>query len=678
MAAANAAPDSTDLADQTDALIAGSYLVDFSAELPAAGGGQQAFAVADRRGGRTGLMAVAVRPEAPVRAHMINLLLPQAVAGVLSPVAQGAARSRGGSPGWFVICEAPPGPCLWLPPFAPIRPWSEGDLLERVLRPAAHALEQLQARHVTHRAIRPDNLFRAGPRDPVTLGAAWAAPPASLQAAIYEPPYVASCVAGGRGDGSIADDVYALGVTLLVLASGRLPLTGLNTVEVVRRKLELGSFAALAGEERLPPAIADLVRGMLAEDPEHRPPPTLLADPMAARTRRVAARPPRRAQRPLEIGQQTVWTARTLAYAMADEPDQAVRLLRGGGVDRWIRRSLGDSVLATRLEEAVRLQGAEAATENRRADSMLTMRAVAVLDPLAPLCWRGIALWPDGLGPILAGADAPGALDLSEPLQQMLEAEAFTAWGNVRPERCDPSLLRLDAHQHRTLLRLRGWGGGLPRLRYLLNPLLPCRSKMLAGRFVVRLADLLPALEDVARTNRQRHQGEGGIVDRDLAAFIAARHEARIERELIALADANKPEVAALVQLRLLAGLQAQANGRPVPALAAWLEQQVARALSVWRSRQRRERMQAALTEMSTAGRLGAMLAVLEDSATQLTDQRELQEAKARICEIDARIAAIEDGADLRQEAARRIGQEIVAGIGAVALTVAVVAACIP
>ena len=32
------------------------------------------------------------------------------------------------------------------------------------------------------------------------------------------------------------------------------------------------------------------------------------------------------------------------------------------------------------------------------------MRAVAVLDPLAPMCWDGLILWPDAIGTALAAA----------------------------------------------------------------------------------------------------------------------------------------------------------------------------------------------------------------------------------------------------------------------------------
>ena len=56
--------------------------------------------------------------------------------------------------------------------------------------------------------------------------------------------------------------------------------------------------------------------------------PTLLLDPASARGRRVAARPPRRAQRPITVAGGEVWDARSLAYALAVESEQGLNALR--------------------------------------------------------------------------------------------------------------------------------------------------------------------------------------------------------------------------------------------------------------------------------------------------------------------------------------------------------------
>jgi hypothetical protein len=652
-------------------LIAGTYGVDVARPLAGAGGGLPAFAVTDRLAGRSGLMAVQSTPGAPPRAMALNALAGWSEDGLLAPLAHGPGQGARGEAAWFVVSAAPPGPSL----AAALRPWSEPELLEFVLRPAAAVLAALDLHRVTHRAIRIDNIFRNGTAAPVVLGTAWSAPPALHQPALFEPPYSAMCLPSGRGDGTIADDVYALGVTLVVLALGRLPLEGLDPVAILRRKLSLGSYAALVGDERLPPAIGDLVRGMLAEDPEHRPPPMLLADPAAARARRVAARPPRRGQRPLELSGERVWDVRTLAHAVATDPDEGGRLLRSGTMDRWLRRNLGDPTMAARLEEVTRLHDADGLADSARADALMTMRAVAILDPLAPLCWRGVALWPDGLGPALASAHAMGgdAGDLlTERLGNMVACEAAGHWAMMRPERCDAIAVRLLARQRRVMVHLRGWGGGLARLRYALNPLLACASPIVAGRMVARLHDLLAALEAAAARPELRR---GQPVDREIAAFVAARNDQRFEAELVGMADNTAPEQAVLMQLRMLAGLQRRVDGRAVPGLAGWLAEQAAPTLAAWRNRPRREALERAVGEVARSGQLSPMAGLLDNGAARAADTRGFKAAGEAVQRIDAEIAALAAAAPARAEAARQIGHEVALGIAMMAVTVAVVAA---
>src|SRR5208282_3979757 len=143
---------------------------------------------------------------------------------------------------------------------------------------------------------------------------------------------------------------------------------------------------------------ADLLRGMLAEDPEHRPPPTLLLDAGAARSRRTAARPPHRAPQPIKVGELVCWHPRTLAHALATQPELGMQALKTGAVGQWLRRGLGDGALAVRLDEQLGAHGGGADGEPSEAEAKPLMRAVAILDPLAPMCWDGLILWPGAIG----------------------------------------------------------------------------------------------------------------------------------------------------------------------------------------------------------------------------------------------------------------------------------------
>jgi hypothetical protein len=649
-------------------LIGGLYSIDLGRRMDWAGGGLPAFAASGPAAGGMALMAVQATPRFPPRAAALGALTVP-LEGILGPLAHGPGKGVGGEAAYYVICPAPAGQPLG----APVRPWTEAVLLDQVLRPAAMALEQIQDLGVTHRAIRLDNVFHQ-PGQPVELGAAWSAPPALRQPALFEPPYSAMCIPSGRGDGTIADDVYALGVLLVVLALGRLPLDGQSDAAVIRRKLSMGSYAALAGDERLPPLIADLVRGMLAEDPEHRPHPSLLLSPVAARTRRVAARPAHRAQRPLVIGGTEAWDARTLAYALAAEPDPGGQALHGGAVVHWLRRGLGDSTLAARVDDAVRHRLAGAEDEQRSSAAAAgAMRAIALLDPLAPLVWRSIALWPDGIGTALADAQAGDQAVLGTMLE-MVSLEAAGGWESVRPEHSDTGLLRSAARSQRAWLLGRN-AGGLARLTYVLNPLLPCASPLLAGRWVARLADLPAALEAASGTvDRQKAAPlDGHAVD-----FIAARSERRLD--LQDAADAREAGATAefgTAQLRLLAHLQSRHHPAPLPGLAAWVAAQSKPLIAGWESRSRRTAISAHLLEIAQSGYLSPMLAVIEDPQGRNADSAAAQRAAEELARIDAELAEIASGGQARGEAAIRFGQEIAAGIGLTVLAAVLVAAAL-
>jgi len=640
-----------------ETLIAGRYAVSLAQPMPEAGGGPPCFAARDTRTGDTALIAIQVARDAPARAHPLHVLT-QPMDGLLTPLAHGAAPGPRGDAGYFVICPAPPGPPLT----GRLRPWPEAALISFALRPIALVLEKLAAHDLTHRAIRLNNVFEGRRGQPLVLGAAWAAPPALHQPALFEPPYSAMCHPAGRGNGRIADDVYALGVLLLVLALGHAPMAGMDDTAILRRKMELGSHAALVGDERLPALVADLLRGMLAEDPEHRPTPTLLLDPGVARSRRVAARPPRRAQRALPVGEIPVWDARTLAYALGTDSEQGIVALRSGTAVQWLRRSLGDAPLATRVDELVHHRLAESTGEEARSDADMLMRAVAAIDPLAPLCWHGVALWPDGLGPLLAAASADPAL--AGKLRDMIVAEAAGSWGTMRAERCDVPLLRLEARQNRAYLATPGLAGGPARVTYLLNPMLPCASPLLADRWITRLPDVPAAIEAAIAANPK-----AAPLDAQLAAFIGARGDGRMETGTNALTvDPQNP--VNLPELRLLAELQVRYHPRPLPALAAWIAGAAAPMVALWANRPRRRELTERLKALAAAGQLLPMLALLEDPPGRSADAAGERAAAAELNRIDAELLAIAASANERRNAATRFGQEIAAGAGLLALAV--------
>jgi hypothetical protein len=245
-------------------------------------------------------------------------------------------------------------------------------------------------------------------------------------------------------------------------------------------------------------------------------------------------------------------------------------------------------------------------------------------------------------------------------------------WATSRADRCDFAVLRVEARQQHSWLQQRGQGSGVPRLAYLLNPLMPCASPLMGGRWVSHLADLLPALEETAgRVDRRLTEP----IDAHIAAFVSARLERRMDKELSAQ-NGGVAGAACLAQLRLLAQLQSRLHSRPLPALAAWLAARAGPVLASWRNRERRAGVEQRLQALTQAGYLAPMLQALEDPAGRSADANEARKAAQQLARIDGELARIAGGAQGRAASAARLGQEIAAGFGLTALaTVLAVAA---
>jgi len=632
------------------------FSVDLARKLPDAGGGIDAWAARDAAKPEIDAMALLVARGAPLRADVLDSLQEQ-IDQLLTPLGHGHGPGPDGRPGYFLYCKAPAGP----PVSADARPWSEAALLTLVMRPIAQVLIVLESRGLTHRGIRLNNVFRGTTLPQVTLGAAWAEPPGMRQPALFEPPYSAACHPSGRGNGTIADDVYALGVLLICLALGRRPLERLDDNAITERKLSLGSYAALTNDEKLPPIIADLARNMLAEDPEHRPPPNLLLDPIAARGRRVAARPPRRAPRPLRIGSSHVWDARGLGFAISRDPDAGLQSVRTGDTMQWLRRSLGDASLAAKLEELQRTRASEGLAQDSRLDTWMLMRVVTQIDALAPMLWRGVSLWPDALGAVMA-AD-PAFPDIAA---EIATADVVTHWSLLRYDRPDAVRSRGDGQRQRTVLQQRGVLGGPIRLLYALNPLLPCGSPLLGDQWVVTLADLPRAVDAIVP-----RLGVGAEpFDPHILSFIAARAERRLDAEVNALNGRLSEGDRLTAVLRLLAALQARFWPNPMRATAAWIAARGAPLVELWKYRPKREEVAASLNALAAQGFLTPMLNLIADATTRSADEVGAEQAVQALRGIDLELAAIADGAEARAQYADRVGQEIVAGAGLAALAV--------
>ena len=143
-------------------------------------------------------------------------------------------------------------------------------IIDRILAPLEDGLRGLHRAGLAHRAIRPDNIyFRAQADGPAVLGECLSAPPGFDQPDAFEPIENAMASPAGRGEGTAASDMFALGVTILTLLSGSWP-DQKNISERLLQRIERGSYRVLAGRLRCSQDMEDLLAGLLYDDPSGR------------------------------------------------------------------------------------------------------------------------------------------------------------------------------------------------------------------------------------------------------------------------------------------------------------------------------------------------------------------------------------------------------------------------
>lgn len=565
-----------------------------------------------------------------------------------------------------LVLEKPVGRRLMNSLTEPTEPMPEEQLTRQVVQLVVGVLRELSGRGVTHGAIRPTNLFyRDLSSGTLMLGEGVSAPAGFGQPAVLETIERGMAMPAGRGHGTIADDLYSLGVTLLILLLGRNPVAALDDEALIQAKIERGSFPALVGQMRLPLGIGEVIRGLLVDDPKQRW--TLNDLDLWLSGRRLSPKQPqipRRGARPMEFQGQDYWYCRTLARAFARTPAAATTIIESGELDKWLRRSMGDEIRAEAVANAVQTasSGKGGATPER-----LVARVCMALDPPAPIRYRGRAVLPEGVGTALAAAFLRG--ESPQPVAEMIGNQLPMFWASVqtdfRPEFV-PLVQSFD--QLRTFLDRTAPGLGLERVLYESNPSLPCISPLVQSQHPVTPADVLRALEWKASGGERVKEP----IDRHIAAFLATRHKRTEEMLYSQISPAIDPTRRVIAMLTILADVQMRTSTEPLPHLCAWVLALLDPAVRRFHSRKKQEEVRRQADAAVQSGRLGDLLRIVDNPEALRRDKTDFETAQIAYREADAEIEKLRQTLDDRDSIIEGSGRQMAAIVSSLVSTLLV------
>ncbi|MGE3333337.1 MAG: protein kinase family protein [Rhodospirillaceae bacterium] len=612
-----------------------------------------AYEVADRKQEGRPLYALVCRPDMPPRVSVMRTLKGLEIPAVLHMVDWGVAE-------WpllerkcvIVIYHRPLGGKVMDSHFGSVKRIPDHLFARTVIKPIAEGLIELGLKGITHRAIRPDNLYYIDEqKTKIVLGDCVTSVPAHDQPVLLETIESGMAQPSGRGAGTYADDMYAFGASVLMIALGRNPVAGMPDWEIIRRKIQVGSYATLVGDERVPVALIECLRGMLTDDSEQRWQPNNIDLWLnGKRLTPIQAKSEPQSQRPLRFADMEFHSIRPLSYAMYNNWDKALSIISDGSLEVWIRRGLELNDLADSIASAIK--GTGAALGKGEADDIIIARVLMLLDPRAPIRYRDFRLFIEGFGSSLAVA-----MLRKQKLQaftDFITRELWRYWIVAQTKFIAENQQYEGVFRElRNYLKDQNSGAGIERCVYELNEWQPCMSPLIDDQYVMEVKGVLPALDAMAKTANTKVWP----VDRHIAAFLRARYAKGTGSQIDAMND-QRPDRATIGMLSVLAIVQWRLGPDALYGLAQWVGGLMGPVVTSYQNRLKRKEIEKELPKLIRKGNLAEMFNYLDNPEERQKDGEGFAWAKAEYAAAEKLVYDLEHGQVDRQESAILTGRQ--------------------
>jgi len=600
----------------------------------------RAYATRDGQDPGRALFALLVEPDMPIRFDVLKALSGHPVNGLMPMVDWGPIFwTAFGRRTMCVVYERPLGGRMMESPFVDGEHLNEYDIPRKIIQPMHIALGEIEALKISHRAIRPDNMFYMdAERQHLVLGDCASTPPGFDQPAIFEPVARGLASPHGRGPGTVASDYYALGVSLVFLTLGSNPIAAMKDEDMLCKKLELGSYAAMSGNARVPVSVLEPIRGMLTDVVTDRwGSEELDMWLIGKRNTPIQGKPGERADIAFEFHKRKFHTIQGLAVYLSRHVTDAAKVFRDGTLAAWARRHLEKPDIAELIAKAVEEANANA-SNMKGTNEYLVAKVCCLLDPKAPIRYKGIAVFPDGFGPFMAFEMC--RKNNAQLAAELIMSELPAIWvGGRNVFGAEFSNLAKTFDSLRGFLKIKDPGYGIERCLYALNPGLPCQSQLIVKDYVGEIRELLPHLDQTAN----RVDTKAKPMDRHIIAFIATRFDQDIDPYLRALANA-KEDTALIGMLSLLALLQWRLHThQSLFGLTSWIGGLLGPAINTYHSRATRREIEREIPKLVRRGSLPDLFNLIGNAEKRRVDREDFLNAKARYLAAETEVKEIEN-----------------------------------
>ena len=604
----------------------------------------KAFAAEDQRDPSRALYAMVCSPGLPPRTKAMGDLKNLTIHGLVSLVEFGPAEWEPlGQKAMLVVFERPLGGRLIDAfPTGAVK-ISEYELGKKIIDPIAQALEKLKELNISHRAIRIENIyFLDEAHEDIVLGECVTTPAAYDQPTVYEPVERALAMNSGRGEGSTMDDIYALGIMSTMLLLGRNPVEKLSDEVITAKKMEVGSYQALCGEERMPMSSIEPLRGLLSDAADERWDTVALETWINGQKKTpIQKRPTQKPKGPYPFAGHKHVTPRTIAQAFAANIHEAAKEIKSEKIILWLKQAMMKPQIAEEIKTIIASTTASQGTPDG-SDEVMVAKVIMRMDPEGPIRYKSFSFLPDGFSVAIATE-----YTLKNSFQipsEILARDLVGYWFSCQTSYVDFLSYEKTFSTLRSFFKISEMGFGIERCMYELNPSLPCQSELLQKQYVIHAEDVMSALDEVAGTTDTKSRP----MDKHLAAYIATHFKYDIAPHLKTLSD-PKEETSLIGMLSLFALMQWRLKTPAVYGLSRWLGGLLSPAIGAYHSRSTRRSIEHEIPALVRQGGLPELFDLIDNAQRREQDSVDFDDAQAEFALAETEILKVA-GEEVDQE----------------------------
>lgn len=603
----------------------------------------KAYNVSDISGEYKKLYALVINHGRVFRMHAIERLKSLRHPNLISLVAAGNVEFSSSAEERFVIVyERPAGQKLSQILASKTIDLNDYFIVNNIISPLISIINELAELNLPHGSINLDKIYFLN--EPV-LGDMLSEPCGYSQPFYCEPIERMMCLPAGKGEGSPAQDYYAMAVVVMALQFGLGHFSGMTQNGLIKTIVREGAYFALLRNKDTSLMMDEFYRGTIGQDVLHRWNYRYLKSWVdGRRSSAVVLRNNNEVLKPFEYttgGIEIAANSRAeLAHSFYMHWDHMPDILRGGSLNSWMVINLRNKELVSEINHISKTVSSLDHSQSAQIAEQC-MRFILLLDPQGPIRFGTLVFHLDGLAALCAELYLTQSEKELSFFTRFIELDMARFWRSLQnpdiplTQNITEVLNKLD--KLRLLVRNSALGFGVERLLYELNPQLSCQSPLFANNNITSLKNLLLRLDQLA----PNFYAQQDPIDKHIAAYIGQKLSLQGEIKLHELtAMASLATNRSIIALRFLAKAQSKAGSIKLPGLSHWLGSRILPSLNIIRSKTLRGRLKNALLQKSQSGALPMLEDLIIEESYSRADKNGYQRARQSYAQNINKIAA--------------------------------------